>query len=129
MQQKLNPVDLVVAIKNDIYLEHIFSCEGILNTSASDNADMLSESVRFYQSLNEKQKKLFFYLIQNSLSDTISNVFGWLDGVYYLENQTENVELTFGKSRIKLNGYLQDIWLAIEEGDDIDELRRLYDHL
>ncbi|WP_342512331.1 hypothetical protein MKY34_17150 [Sporosarcina sp. FSL K6-1522] len=128
MQQKLNPVDLVVAIKNDIYLEHISSFEGILNTSTSDNADMLSESVRFYQSLNEEQKSLFFYLIQNSISDTISNVFGWLDGVYYLDNQTENVKLIFENSTSKLNGYLQDIWLAIEEGDDINELRKLYAH-
>lgn len=127
MQKKINPVDLVLEIKKDIYLEHIFSCEGTLNTPLSDNTDMLSEGVRFYQSLNESQKNLLFYLIKNSISDTISNVFGWLDGVYYLENQTESLELKFEKSANKLNGSLQDIWLAIEEGDDIDELRKLYD--
>lgn len=38
--------------------------------------------------------------------------------VYYLENQTENLELKFERSANKLNGCLQDIWLAIEEGDD-----------
>ncbi|MCY9549866.1 hypothetical protein [Lysinibacillus xylanilyticus] len=127
MQKKINPVDLVLEIKKDIYLEHISSCEGTLNTPPPDNTDMLSEGVRFYQSLNESQKNLLFYLIKNSISDTISNVFGWLDGVYYLENQTENLELKFEKSANKLNGSLQDIWLAIEEGDDIDELRKLYD--
>lgn len=127
MQKKINPVDLVLEIKKDIYLEHISSCEGTLNTPLSDNTDMLSEGVRFYQSLNESQKNLLFYLIKNSISDTISNVFGWLDGVYYLENQTESLELKFEKSANKLNGSLQDIWLAIEEGDDIDELRKLYD--
>lgn len=127
MQKKLNPVDLVLEIKNDIYLEHISSYEGTLNTPPSDNTDMLSEGVRFYQSLNENQKNLFFYLIKNSISDTISNVFGWLDGVYYLENQTENLELKFEKSGNKINGCLQDIWLAIEEGDDIHELRKLYE--
>nr|WP_106781349.1 hypothetical protein [Lysinibacillus timonensis] len=129
MQKKLNPVDLVLDIKSDIYLEHVSSCEETLNnTSTSDNTDMLSEGVRFYQSLNENQKNLFFYLIKNSISDTISNVFGWLDGVYYLENQTENLELKFEKSGNKINGFLQDIWLALEEGEDIDELRKLYEN-
>ncbi|WP_285400079.1 hypothetical protein [Lysinibacillus sp. fls2-241-R2A-57] len=127
MQKKLNPVDLVLDIKKDIYLEHISSYEGTLNAPSLDNTDMLSEGVRFYQSLNENQKSLFFYLINNSISETISNVFGWLDGVYYLENQTENLELKFEKSANKLNGCLQDIWLAIEEGENIDELRKLYD--
>lgn len=127
MQKNLNPVDLVLAMKKDIYLEHISSYEGTLNALPSDNTDMLSEGVRFYQSLDENQKSLFFYLMKNSISDTISNVFGWLDGVDYLENQTENLELKFEKSTNKLNGCLQDIWLAIEEGDDIDELRKLYE--
>lgn len=127
MQKKLNPVDLVLDIKKEIYLEHISSFEGTLNTPPSDNMDMLSEGVPFYQSLNEYQKSLFFYLIKNSISDTISNVFGWLDGVYYLEKQTKNLELKFEKSTNNLNGWLQDIWLAIEEGEDIEELRKLYD--
>jgi len=55
-------------------------------------------------------------------------VFEWLDGVYYLEKQTENLELKFEKNENKLNGCLQDIWLPIEEGDDIAELRKLYDN-
>jgi len=53
MQKKLNPVDLVLDIKKNIYLEHISSFEGTLNTPPSDNMDMLSEGVHFYQSLNE----------------------------------------------------------------------------
>jgi len=126
MQGKLNPVDLVLDFKKDIYLEHISSFEETLNTPPSD-MDMLSESVRFYQTLNKYQKSMLFYLIESSVSNTISNVFGWLDGVYYLEKQTENLELKFEQSKNKLNGCLQDIWLAIEEGDDIDELRKLYD--
>jgi len=127
MQKKLNPVDLILDIKKDVYLEQISSFESTLNIPSSDNVDMLSESVRFYQSLNDYQKSMLFYLIESSVSNTISNVFGWLDGVYYLEKQTENLELKFEKSENKLNGCLQDIWLAIEEGDDIDELRKLYD--
>lgn len=125
MQKRINPVDLVLDIKKDIYLEHISSYKGTLNTPPSDNKDMLYEGVRFYQSLNEKS--LFFYLFKNSILDTISNVFGWLDGAYYLENQTENLELKFEKSANKINGCLQDIWLAIEEGEDIDDLRKLYE--
>lgn len=79
MQKNLNPVDLVLDIKKDIYLEHISSYEGTLNALPSDNTDMLSEGVRFYLSLDEHQKSLFFYLMKNSIADTISNLFGWLD--------------------------------------------------
>ncbi|MEK4424947.1 hypothetical protein [Solibacillus sp. FSL K6-1523] len=75
MQKKLNPVDLVLDIKSDIYLEHISSYAGTLNTPTSDNTDMLSEDVRFYQSLNENQKRLFSNLIHNSISNVLG---GWM---------------------------------------------------
>ncbi|MEC1180001.1 hypothetical protein P9B03_15985 [Metasolibacillus meyeri] len=129
MQKKINPVDLVLDIKRDIYLEHISGYEKVLNTPITDSADTLTEGARFYQSLDENQRNVLLSLMRNSISDTISSVFAWLDGVYYLENQTENIELKFEQSPDKLNGYLQDIWLAIEEGDNIEELKKLYENL
>lgn len=114
-------------IKKEIHRRQISSYEEIFCSYIPDtDVDQYSKAIRFYQSLNEENKKLFSYFVRKSVYDTASNIFAWLDGVYFLENLSKDLELKYEDETNKLNGYLQDIWLAIEDGADITELREFY---
>jgi len=47
--------------------------------------------------------------------DTVSNLFGIIDGTSLLETYREEFSLTYGKDTTRLNGDLQDLFLEAEE--------------
>ena len=100
--------------------------------------DVLDSNVRFYRKTLEKpdgatdpywlaisefyarstpaDRELLVRMMQQAVIDTISNLFGVLDGSSTLEGFGEDFVLRYGKRPGKLNGDLQDLFLAeIEE--------------
>jgi len=78
--------------------------------------DMSTESkekIKFIQSLSDMDKSIFYSHIQQVIIDTLSNIFGIIDGSSYLEGFTDGeFELKYGKDIKKvISGSLQDVFL------------------
>jgi len=123
---QMNLVDLVVALKKEIYRQ-ISIYEGYFSSEIPDSKkDQYSNAIRFYQSLSDENKGLFLHFVEQVICDTTANIFSWLDGVYFLENQSKDLELKYEGEESPINGYLKDIWLEIAQGGDVNEMRVLY---
>ena len=91
---QVNIVDLVLSIKRTVHDELLECYKNAFNNPTNKDGE-LSDSIRFYQSLNKEQQELIFSLIENSCWNTVSSFFAWLDGVYLLDSQPEHVELKY----------------------------------
>jgi hypothetical protein len=89
------------------YLEHP-------SLSASARDTYWPRMTELYQSLNEDQRRLFIDGIRQVMVDTLSNVFGILDGSTVLKEHREYFHLTYSSEPQELNGDLQDLFLSSE---------------
>lgn len=88
------------------------------NTNPENSSDAYWKSaLNLYSFLTEDQRNVLFQIIRQTMVDTTSNLLGVLDGVCFLEGQTEGFRLTMESRPDVLNQGLQDLFLAIEEGD------------
>lgn len=60
---------------------------------------------------------MLFDIIRHVAADTVSNLFGILDGACPLEGAREDLLLTSQSDNRPLNGGLQDLFLEAEEHD------------
>ena len=71
--------------------------------------------VSLYNKLDVKDKDKFISFLKLSITDTVSNLLGIIDGVSYLKGQEENFQFLYKEK--KLNGNLQDIFLEEIENE------------
>jgi hypothetical protein len=121
----MNSIDLIYALKKRLYDDAFNSYMKTYNATVN-GIDDYSESIKLFQSLSDKDKEKMLFLIKNAVWDTISDFLNWLDGGYFLLNQTKNIELKFEENEEKINGYLQDIWINIDEGMEKEDIEDLY---
>lgn len=69
---------------------------------------------KLYESLDKEQQRQFIESIRQVMVDTLSNVFGILDGSTLLEDHRDYFHLTYAAEPEEINGELQDIFLSIE---------------
>lgn len=71
-----------------------------------------------YRSLAPAQRRVLLEIMRQVEIDTVSEIFGILDGTSALRGAIEDFELVHGsgKKRVRLNGELQDRFLATVEG-------------
>ena len=75
--------------------------------------------LELYRSLSPAHRKVILEIMRQVSIDTIAEIFGILDGSSGLDGRSEDFELFHktAKSRVRLNGDLQDLFLAKVEGD------------
>lgn len=77
-----------------------------------------SEMILFIKSLNPNHKKYLFRLLKQTSIDTLSNIFGIIDGSSYLEG-IENGEfelfVNMNDNKNLLSGDLQDLFLELND--------------
>ena len=67
------------------------------------------DAVSFFKGLNEEEKRIFFNIVRQIQIDTLSEVLAFLDGVYWVEGQEEDLKLvSLNNSEEKLNQDLLD---------------------
>ena len=72
------------------------------------------EMKEFHNKLNAKDREVFFKIIRQIEIDTIADFFGFLDGIYWIEGQTEDMNLVNLKNpERKLNEDLTDTFLSL----------------
>ncbi len=114
----MKPEDFVKKIRESILDENVGIYKDLFNSTSVDEAsdEYWKEALRFYGKLNSEERETLFKIIRQVSVDTISNLFGVLDGVTCLDDQGEDFTLTIGDDgKGKINGDLQDIFLEIEE--------------
>ena len=125
---QINLVDLVLGIRSGVLQAQMSSYKTIFTSDVpSENKDLYSTAVRFFQSLNDEQKPFVIFLVRQALCEAVSATLALLDGKWFIENQLKDFELKFDGDEDRLNGDLMEIWWAIEEGADINELRKFYE--
>ena len=78
------------------------------------NADYWKDSIQLYQSFDENQKEIFYRILEQTMIDTISNLFGVLDGNTNLYGK--EYEISVEINGVDTNNELQDSFLEyIEE--------------
>jgi hypothetical protein len=74
------------------------------------------QTTELYRSLSEEDRRRLIAVIRQVVVDTLSNVLGILDGSTLLEKHRDYFHLTYGDQPHELNGELQDLFLAEENG-------------
>ncbi len=112
----MTPEQFIECLRREILEDNIAVYEQQLAESAEKARDTQWKAMlEAYQSMNGDQQSAVKFLLRQVLLDTLSNVLGVLDGSCLLKNYREGFSLTYGKSPEKLNGFLQDYFLAAEE--------------
>jgi hypothetical protein len=114
----MTPEEFVAQIRSAVVGQNIVIYKDIFETtSPADASDMYwKRALTLYNSLGGQDRYLFFEIVRQIMVDTISNLFGILDGVSSLGGISEDFILTSKSDGLKINGDLQDIYLALENG-------------
>lgn len=111
----MNDGDFVNCIRSNIIDANLQIYKDIFAKTESDVSNSYWKKVlRFYGSLENPEKEILFKIIRQVMVDTISNLFGILDGVC-ITQEIPFGELTLELSGQRINGDLQDLFLEIEE--------------
>ena len=86
------------------------------STLPADVEDAYSkDATSLYQSLGTNEREIFIKILRQTVVDTVSTILGVLDGVCVIGDPIEDFILVTESDPTKLNGNLQDIFIAEEE--------------
>lgn len=110
----MEPIEFVAAIHKIVIKNGNNDYREILNGQKSQ--DLLWRDVGLlYNGLSTEKKKLFMEFIRLIQVNTVSHLFGILDGSSYLNEKRESFILQASSTQVVLNGDLQDLFLEMEE--------------
>lgn len=114
----MSPEAFVNAILSEVLDSNIRFYREALEGSEEATDPYWIASRSFYSRLPAAERELVIRMMQQSAVDALSNILGILDGTSTLDGYGEDFTLEYGASKKKLNGDLQDLFLAqIEERD------------
>lgn len=107
--------DFVRAVHNELITIHCNGYRKLLEETAPGDATdpYWQRALRFYAMLDEAGKQALLSIIRQTMVDTVSSLFGLLDGNRQLREVSG--ELSLGISGERIDGDLQDKFLEIEE--------------
>ncbi len=109
----MTPKEFVSCIQRSVLKENLGIYLEILATSNAEVKDAAwRQVIAGYATMNEEQRRSVVAFISKVMLDTASNILGILDGTCLLEGYREEFVLTYGDSKEKLNGDLQDYLLS-----------------
>ncbi|MCT4777440.1 MULTISPECIES: transposase [Exiguobacterium] len=91
----------------DMYVEEV---------SLSDT-DLYSHAIHMYQQMNPEQQKLMMHIIEVVMVDTVSHVFGLIDGSSGLIDS--DIEATLLLDDVDTEGELQDSFIGYLQEEDL----------
>ncbi len=111
--------EFINRIRGEVIEQNLASCRDLFaNTDPANATDPYwRRALALHATLNEAQRAVLFDIVRQVMVDTTSNLLGVLDGVNWLEGQTEGFKLTTESGTEKLNEGLQDLLLGMEQDD------------
>jgi len=115
----MNQSDFITHIRDEIIDQNLAIYRELFASTDPANASdpYWRRALGLFATLNDDQRTVLFQIIRQVMVDTTSNLLGVLDGVNWLQGQTEGFRLTTDSSTDKLNEGLQDLLLGMEEDD------------
>ena len=113
MTDKDFAIELKKEILNNVFQEYFTTLDTMNEKDIQD--PYWKKAAKVYKSLNDENKSNLQGFIKLVMIDTVSTFLAVLDGVQFLEGQDEELVLLYNKK--KINGDLQDIFLAEVEED------------
>ncbi|TCI62667.1 MULTISPECIES: hypothetical protein [Exiguobacterium] len=84
--------------------------------SSSDD-DLYSQAIHMYQQMNAEQQRLMMHMIEVVMVDTVSHIFGLIDGSSGLNGS--DIEATLLLDDVDTEGYLQDLYIGYLQDEDL----------
>ena|SRR5687768_11986799 len=115
----MTPKDFVSRIQSAVVKQNAAIYKDLFESTQPEDARDLywRRALTLHRSLSEAEQAVLFEIIRQVTVDTVSNLFGVLDGASVLEGPREDFLLTSQPDDRKLNGSLQDLFLEAEERD------------
>ncbi len=113
----MTPENFVTQVRSAIIADNMAIYKSLFTSTAVSEATdpYWKRALTLFGTLNEADRAVLFEVIRQTMVDTVSNVLGVLDGSSTLGTSRENFVLTTKTDVTKLNGDLQDLFLAEEE--------------
>jgi hypothetical protein len=106
--------EFVINVRKTIIEENLNIYKNLFNNTKKPLEPYWVDALQLFNKLSIKDKDIFFKIIRQIEVDTVSNIFGILDGSSSLDNQNEDLKLTGVNSTKLINGDLQDLFLELE---------------
>ncbi|HMT54765.1 MAG TPA: hypothetical protein PKD16_16940 [Saprospiraceae bacterium] len=107
--------EFVTAIRQRVVENDNKTYHDLLESDDSPQDSVWRAIYSIYKSLSKEQQKDFLLFLRLIQTNTISHVFGILDGSTYLNNYRESFVLKTESDNMVINGDLQDLFLEMEE--------------
>lgn len=112
----MTPEHFVAAIRDSILERNLAEYKKLLGSPDSEVEDEYwRKTCRLYKSLDATRKGDLVSVMRQVMVDTVSSMLGILDGTTYFQRDSKGFTLKYGSDAEKLNGDLQDFFLAAEE--------------
>lgn len=109
----MTPQEFVACVQKEVIHRNLAAYEDVVSTQPERVTDAVWQQIQqAYLSMNEDQRSALRLIARQAMIDTTSTILGILDGTTLLENYRENFCLSYGSSSQRLNGDLQDYFLA-----------------
>ncbi len=99
-----------VIVENNAVYRNLFTT----TTVESAKTPYWKKAQALFDSLSSEQQETFFFVLRQIGVDTASHILGVIDGSTSLQGLDGELTLAFDESEV-LSGYLQSLFLAIEE--------------
>ncbi len=117
MNKAMNPSTFTSQVRRFVIEESLDLYKELFHSTAPEAASdpYMTRALTLFRDLGDDQQSVFFEVIRQVMSDTVSHLMGVLDGVNVLEDPDCTFLLVEDGGTEALNGDLQDLFLALEE--------------
>ena len=113
----MQSLKFVEAIRDRVIENNTRTYKDLLENTKDAKDPIWKEILPIYNNLTGEQKKSFLQFMRMVSVNTVSHIFGILDGSTYLNEENDRYNLSTESDGRLLNGELQDIFLELEEND------------
>ena len=113
----MNPETFVSRIRSAVVDQNLATYRELFESTSPDAANdpYWKRALTLYKALSEPQRTVLLEIMRQASVDSVSNIFGILDGSSTLDGAQENFVLTSNADNRKINGQLQDLFLGADE--------------
>ncbi len=113
----MTPEHFVSQVRSAVVHQNTTIDKNLFESTAPEGASdpYWKRALTLHLSLSKAERAVLFEIMRQVRVDTVSELFGILDGSSALEGPREDFVLTAQSNNQKLNGNLQDLFLEAEE--------------
>lgn len=115
----MTPEHFVSRVRSTVVQQNAAIYRSLFESTTPESASdaYWKRALALHRSLSDKDQAVLLEIMRQVAVDTVSHLFGILDGASALEGPREDFMLTSQPGGSKLNGSLQDLFLEAEERD------------